>query len=153
MEYTKRNIVDRIAVGDDCFRMDKLSDGRYRLTPAPDSVVEEGTNIDRNLLQPIEDAIEWLVKNAATSQTFSVTIPISGWTGASPYSIEIEVEGVLSTDKLLINAALTGDDAADSEIKDAWNVISDIDCQDGRIVVYADSIPTVEIPIQMLAIR
>lgn len=64
MEYTKRNIVDRIAVGDDCFRMEKLSDGRYRLIPAPDSVVEAGTNIDRNLLQPIEDAIYELVNNS-----------------------------------------------------------------------------------------
>lgn len=153
MEYTKRNILDRIAVGDDCFRMDKLSDGRYRLTPAPDSVVEEGTNIDRNLLQPMEDAIEWLVKNAATSQTFTATIPISGWTNVSPYSVQIKVEGVLSTDKLLINAALTGDETADSEIKDAWNMVSDIDCQDGYIIVYADQIPTAEIPIQMLAIR
>ena len=64
MEYTKRDIVDRIAVGDDCFRMEKLSDGRYRLIPAPDSVVEAGTNIDRNLLQPMEDAIYELMNNA-----------------------------------------------------------------------------------------
>ncbi len=64
MDYTRRNIVDRIAVGDDCFRMEKLSDGRYRLTPAPDSVVEAGTNIDRNLLQPMEDAIYELVNNS-----------------------------------------------------------------------------------------
>lgn len=64
MEYIKRDIVDRIAVGDDCFRMEKLSDGRYRLIPAPDSVVEAGTNIDRNLLQPMEDAIYELVNNS-----------------------------------------------------------------------------------------
>lgn len=64
MEYIKRDIVDRIAVGDDCFRMEKLSDGRYRLIPAPDSVVEAGTNIDRNLLQPMEDAIYALVNNS-----------------------------------------------------------------------------------------
>lgn len=64
MAYTKRNIVDRIAVGDDCFRLEKLSDGRYRLIPTPDSVVEAGTNIDRNLLQPMEDAIYDLVNNS-----------------------------------------------------------------------------------------
>lgn len=63
MAYIKRDIKDRVAVGDDCFRMDKLSDGRIRLTPAPDVVTEAGTDIDRNLLQPMEDAISELMDN------------------------------------------------------------------------------------------
>ena len=62
MEYIARNITDRIAVGDDCFRMEKLSDGRYRLIPAPDSVVETGTNIDRALLQPMGEALAELAR-------------------------------------------------------------------------------------------
>ena len=35
MAYISRDIKDRIAIGDDCFYMEQLEDGRVRLTPAP----------------------------------------------------------------------------------------------------------------------
>jgi hypothetical protein len=63
MAYTSRNIKDRVAVGDDCFRMEQLEDGRVRLIPAPDSVVEVGTAINKDLLQWMEDKIVWLMNS------------------------------------------------------------------------------------------
>lgn len=53
MSYEAVDIKDRVAVGDDCFQLIKLSDGRYRLVPAPDSITEVGTNVDRALLHPM----------------------------------------------------------------------------------------------------
>lgn len=61
MAYTSREIKDRVAVGDDCFRMETLSDGRIRLIPAPDSVAEAGTDINKTLLQLMEDRIVLLM--------------------------------------------------------------------------------------------
>ena len=61
MAYISREIKDRIAIGDDCFYMEQLSDGRVRLTPAPDNVIEPGTDINKALLQLIEDRVVMLM--------------------------------------------------------------------------------------------
>ena len=61
--YIARNITDRIAIGDDCFYMEQLADGRVRLTPAPDTVIEAGTDVNRALLQLMEDRIVWLMNS------------------------------------------------------------------------------------------
>ena len=52
----KRTIQDRLAAGDNEYLGDQLGDGRIKLTPAPDEVSEEGTAINADLLQPLEDA-------------------------------------------------------------------------------------------------
>jgi hypothetical protein len=63
MAYISRDIKDRIAIGDDCFYMEQLGDGRVRLIPAPDTVVEAGTDINKALLQLMEDRIVWLMNS------------------------------------------------------------------------------------------
>ena len=63
MAYIARDIKDRVAVGDDCFYMEQLGDGRVRLIPAPDSVSEVGTDINKALLQSMEDRIVWLMNS------------------------------------------------------------------------------------------
>lgn len=57
MAYYARTIKDRVAIGDDCFYMEQLPDGRVRLIPAPDSVTEVGTDVNKELLQLIEDRV------------------------------------------------------------------------------------------------
>lgn len=61
MIYTSREIKDRVAVGDNKYYMEQLSDGRIMLTPAPDTVIEPGTDINRELLQMMEDRIVLLM--------------------------------------------------------------------------------------------
>ena len=61
MVYTSRDIKDRVALGDNKYYMTQLDDGRIMLTPAPDSVVEIGTDINRELLQLMEDRIVMLM--------------------------------------------------------------------------------------------
>lgn len=63
MAYIARDIKDRVAVGDDCFYVEQLGDGRVRLIPAPDSVSEVGTDINKALLQSMEDRIVWLMNS------------------------------------------------------------------------------------------
>lgn len=59
--YFAREIKDRVAFGDDKYTIEQLADGRVRLTPAPDSVTEVGTDINKALLQPMEDQIAMLM--------------------------------------------------------------------------------------------
>jgi hypothetical protein len=75
MAYIARDIKDRIAIGDDCFYMEQLSDGRVKLTPAPDTVIEVGTDINKALLQLMEDRIIWLMNsifNNISANPFSI---------------------------------------------------------------------------------
>ena len=67
MIYTSRNIKDRVAIGDDCFYMEQLGDGRVRLIPAPDQVIEEGTDINKELLQLMEDRIIFLMNRVLST--------------------------------------------------------------------------------------
>lgn len=75
MAYVAREIKDRVAIGDNCFFMEQLEDGRIRLIPAPDSVTEVGTDINKALLQPIEDNVAWLMNRIfddITSNPFNI---------------------------------------------------------------------------------
>lgn len=76
MIYTSRNIRDRVAIGDNKYYMETLEDGRVMLTPAPDVVVENGTDINKELLQLMEDRITLLMNrvfNDVTSNPFIIT--------------------------------------------------------------------------------
>lgn len=82
--YVARDIKDRIAIGDDCFKMEKLEDGRVKLTPAPDSIAEAGTDVNRALLQLIENRVVLLMNrvfDGITSNPFIYTFgTLSGMT-------------------------------------------------------------------------
>ncbi len=88
MIYTSRDIKDRIAIGDNKYYMTTLDDGRVMLTPAPDVVVENGTDINKDLLQLMEDRITLLMNRVFSTIT------------ANPFIIrftsldELDVEGV-----------------------------------------------------------
>lgn len=69
MIYTSRDIKDRVALGDNKYYMEQLSDGRIMLTPAPDTVVEVGTDINRELLQVMEDRIVLLMNRVFSNIT------------------------------------------------------------------------------------
>lgn len=76
MAYIAREIKDRVAIGDDCFRIEELGDGRHRLIPSPDNITEPGTNINRELLQLMEDRIVYLMNtifNDITSNPFHIS--------------------------------------------------------------------------------
>ena len=76
MIYVSREIKDRIAIGDNKYYMETLADGRVMLTPAPDVVVENGTDINKELLQLMEDRIAMLMNrvfNDLTANPFIMT--------------------------------------------------------------------------------
>ena len=73
--YKSRDIKDRVALGDNKYRMETLPDGRVLLTPDPDQVIEEGTAINKLLLQEMEDRIVLLMNrvfNGLTANPFII---------------------------------------------------------------------------------
>lgn len=86
MAYLSRDIKDRVAIGDDCFRLEECADGRVRLIPSPDEVMEEGSDINKALLQLIEDRVVWLMNRAFSTIT------------ANPFTISFEsLDGITVT--------------------------------------------------------
>ena len=55
--YIAPEIKDRVAVGDDLYTITD-SGGKKKLTPSPTEVSEPGTEINKELLQPMADALE-----------------------------------------------------------------------------------------------
>ena len=77
MIYVSRDIKDRVALGDNKYYMEQLPDGRVMLTPAPDTVVEVGTDINKELLQLMEDRITLLMNrvfNDITANPFHLSL-------------------------------------------------------------------------------
>ena len=56
-----RDIKDRVAEDDNCFVLEQLPGGKIKLIPSPTSVTEVGTDVNKALLQPIEDRVVWLM--------------------------------------------------------------------------------------------
>lgn len=69
MIYTSKDIRDRIALGDNKYYMEQLGDGRIMLIPAPDQIIEEGTDVNRELLQSMEDRITMLMNRVFSNIT------------------------------------------------------------------------------------
>ena len=92
MAYLAREIKDRVAVGDDLFYIEPVGDGRYRLVPAPDSVSEVGTDINKALLQLMEDRIVLLMNtlfNNISSNPFAVTFEsLDGMTVSGVWNVD-----------------------------------------------------------------
>lgn len=81
MAYTSRIIKDRVADGDDRFTIEEVgvnASGKkvYRLVPEPISVSEPGTDINKTLLQLIEDRVVLLMNRVfddISANPFNIT--------------------------------------------------------------------------------
>lgn len=96
MAYTAPNIKDRVAVGDDLYTMTEV-DGKVKLIPSPTQVVEPGTPINKELLQPLCDAVE----NAEIKHTArTATLTVSGWTNLAQ---EVTVSNVKADSTVIVS--------------------------------------------------
>lgn len=77
MAYTAPNIKDRVAVGDDLYTMTEV-DGKVKLTPSPTEVVEPGTPINKEFLQPLCDAVENMDYNDLLNKPELAAVALSG---------------------------------------------------------------------------
>lgn len=77
MAYTAPNIKDRVAVGDDLYTMTEV-DGKVKLIPSPTQVVEPGTPINKEFLQPLCDAVENMDFNDLLNKPELAAVATSG---------------------------------------------------------------------------
>lgn len=97
--------------------------------------------------------IETLKAEKAETKTFFATIPAIGWSETAPYTIDIDINGMLESDaNFPVSPAYTVEDyEAQNE---AWNKISIIRAGANKItVICKEEVPTTEIPIQITVVR
>ena len=125
-----------------------LPEGISCPTPTWDTYLANKKYVDDSVA-----AIQTQVENKATKHTYAITIPTTGWSETSPYSIEIAAEGILESDKNFPISPVYTIDNMDT-IMEEWNKVSLIESQDNKIIIYCkEAIPTVEIPIQITVVR
>lgn len=95
-----------------------------------------------------------IAANAVTTQ-YTATIPETSWTTSGDYKTKtITVNGLLATDKPIIDYNANGRTLAqqDSE-NEAFGVILSISVTDNSLTINAKEVPEVAIPIKILCIR
>ncbi len=130
-------------------------------TPAPGEIFQKGTPLNENNFNHIEqgisecaNAINNLEEVKIEETIFNATIPTSGWAGSSaPYTLQLTVNGVLATDKPIIDIVQTGNYSDDVQICDSWSAISRIVTRANGLTITADVVPSIAIPIQVRCLR
>lgn len=84
------------------------------------------------------------------ARTKTATLPANGWTGSSaPYYNTVMISGISSTDSPIVSLYLANNTtAANSKaLRKAWSFINNIVTSDTGIRAYANTKPTVDLPI------
>ena len=90
----------------------------------------------------------------AVSISLSGTIETTDWTGAgAPYAAEIAASGLLSTDKPVVDAVMSGTYATDESLDEAWGLIYRAVAGADTITFYAREVPAVDLPFSLFAVR
>lgn len=116
-----------------------------------DTVMPDDMN---RIEQGIRD-IETDSEKKATVTNYTTTIPTSGWSSSAPYSIDITVTGIQSTDtNFPVSPNYSSDTTTRQAQTEAWGKVSMIVAGADKITVTCDEeIPTTEIPIQITVVR
>lgn len=97
------------------------------------------------------DISNWNAK--ATKTVLTATITAAGWTGSGPYTNTVTVSGLLATDTPTMDLVASSTYAtAQSEIADYGHIYKAV-CSANTLTVYATSVPTVDLNIQLLCVR
>ena len=95
-----------------------------------------------------------LVSTKSTKTSYTATLPSASWTGsASPYSKAVTVTGILATDTPLIDIVPSGTYATDVTMETNWAQIYRMVTSANTVTFYAHSVPTADIPLQILVVR
>jgi len=124
--------------------------------PSVENTMMVGFRRLTNALDPV-DLQDLATKNYTDSKVkdFTATLPYASWTGASaPYTKEVTVSGILTTDKPTIDLDLSSATYSDiATIQSDWaNVYRGVTSAD-TITFYASEVPTIDIPLGIKVVR
>lgn len=108
------------------------------------------TTIKDNLV----DAINEVNTGESIATTYTATISTS-WTGSSaPYTQTVELSGITESDTPIVDVILSDDTTTALNQLEAWGCVSKIETATDNITVTClEDKPTIEIPIQLKAVR
>ncbi len=159
--YTKTAWTDRVVQRPRTYTHTENQDSTVTHTPAPGTVLYEGTPRNALNMNHIEqgvkdcaDAINDLETSAVVETVYSATIPATGWAGDSaPYTRTVTVTGIKSTDTPFIDLALTGTYSTDQAMCDNWSFVYRITTANNSITVYSHAKPSASIKIKVRCLR
>lgn len=95
--------------------------------------------------------VDTLIKGVTATYTATIT---ASWSGSGPWTQNVAVSGITAADNPTIDIVLSGIDDTDRLRLEAWGMVSRITTYTGGITVRClDDKPSVEIPIQIKAVR
>ena len=98
--------------------------------------------------------IEQGIADNAKIIDYTATIPYTSWTGAeAPFTKVVAVAGILAADKPIIDLVPSGTYLTDLIITENWGLIYRITTAADSITVYANEVPSANIPIALKAVR
>jgi hypothetical protein len=90
---------------------------------------------------------------AATTTTYTATISTS-WSGSGPYTQNVTVTGLLSTDNPIVGPVLSATLETRQAQQEAWDMVSRITTSNNTLSLTCDEDkPTTAIPIQIMVVR
>lgn len=85
--------------------------------------------------------------------TFNATIPVSSWNNQTPSVATVTVSGILSTDTPVVDLVPSSTYATAEQQIEAYSLIYRMTTGTNTITAYATKTPSVNIPIQIMAVR
>lgn len=121
------------------------------------SVAQRLTSLNTALQTKISsaDALSAISQKAST-RSFSVTLPVSGWSASAPYTQTVTLSGLLSTDDPFVDVSLSGqsDAEAAAALMEAWGLVGRVTAGAGSITAYCyEEKPEVAIPLILKVVR
>lgn len=89
----------------------------------------------------------------AEKKVFIATIPSAGWITGEEIYVDVAITGILESDYPHITPIYTNVKATNDAIQEAWDKIKRAPAINNGLRVYAEEIPTTEIPIQIEVVR
>ena len=85
---------------------------------------------------------------------YTGTLTAAGWSGsAAPYSCTLTVNGILASDKPVVDVVMSGTYASDMSRKEAWAAVYRAVTSANTVTFYAEEKPGVDLPVQIMCVR
>lgn len=164
MDYTRQIWKDHIVEKPRTYTQTVNSDGSITLAPAPGEIIQQGTPINAEHLNHIEDGVaemnervKGLENGKASTAGYTAILPAAGWSsGNVPYGQEVAVPGILETDNPFVDVDMSGAYTGNqgTALTEAWSFVGRVTAKAGSIAAYCyEEKPTVDIPLVIRVVR
>ncbi len=117
------------------------------------TIVEQTTGTSTSSVMS-QDAVTTQLNNKATTNLYTATLPVSGWSSSAPYTQTVSVSGILSTDTPIADVVLNVVTSTAMTQISAWMCVSKIETANGSITATCfENKPEIDIPIQLKVVR